>query len=49
MVLQRLFHTAPLSVSDWAILIALGALLLIADEIRKSVKTHAADPTGHSS
>jgi Ca2+-transporting ATPase len=36
-ILQRLFHTAPLSVLDWTILIALGALVLVADEIRKLV------------
>jgi magnesium-transporting ATPase (P-type) len=35
--LQRLFHTAPLSLVDWAILIGFGALLLAADEIRKAV------------
>jgi len=33
--LQRLFHTAPLGAADWAILVACGALLLGADEIRK--------------
>lgn len=33
--LQRLFHTAPLSAADWAILVMCGALLLAADEIRK--------------
>jgi calcium-translocating P-type ATPase len=36
-ILQRLFHTAPLSVGDWAILVACGALLLVADEIRKAL------------
>ncbi|WP_444948055.1 cation-translocating P-type ATPase [Micromonospora ureilytica] len=35
--LQRLFHTAALSVADWAILVACGVLLLAADEIRKAV------------
>jgi calcium-translocating P-type ATPase len=35
--LQRLFHTAPLSVADWALLVICGALLLAADEIRKAV------------
>jgi len=33
--LQELFHTAPLSLADWALLIALGAMVLVADEIRK--------------
>jgi magnesium-transporting ATPase (P-type) len=35
--LQSLFHTAPLSVGDWAILIAFGVLLLLADETRKAL------------
>jgi len=35
--LQALFHTAPLSLADWALLIALGAMVLVADEIRKFV------------
>lgn len=34
--LQALFHTAPLSAIDWAVLAALGALLLAADEGRKA-------------
>ncbi|MET0494837.1 MAG: cation-transporting P-type ATPase [Actinoplanes sp.] len=34
-LLQRVFHTAPLSVLDWTILVALGVLLLAADELRK--------------
>jgi Ca2+-transporting ATPase len=33
--LQALFHTAPLSVTDWAVLVAFGLLLLFADEGRK--------------
>jgi hypothetical protein len=36
-VLQRLFHTAPLSVLDWAVLVGFGLLLLAADETRKAV------------
>ncbi|WP_086864210.1 cation-translocating P-type ATPase [Amycolatopsis lexingtonensis] len=35
--LQDLFHTAPLSLTDWGLLIALGSLVLVADEIRKAV------------
>jgi calcium-translocating P-type ATPase len=33
--LQAVFHTAPLSVVDWALVTACGVLLLVADEIRK--------------
>jgi len=36
-VLQRLFHTAPLSALDWAVLVGFGLLLLAADESRKAV------------
>ena len=36
-LLQSVFHTAPLSVYDWLMLIAFGVVLLIADEIRKAV------------
>ncbi|GIF18823.1 ATPase [Paractinoplanes tereljensis] len=48
-VLQRLFHTAPLSGADWAILVACGILLLLADEIRKAAlrsrqRRHADSP-----
>jgi magnesium-transporting ATPase (P-type) len=35
--LQSIFNTAPLSVLDWAVLIALGAAVLAADEARKAV------------
>jgi magnesium-transporting ATPase (P-type) len=35
--LQDLFHTAPLSVTDWGLLIVLGSLVLVADEVRKAV------------
>ncbi|GAB3147055.1 cation-transporting P-type ATPase [Amycolatopsis stemonae] len=35
--LQDLFHTAPLSLVDWGLLIALGSLVLVADEIRKAL------------
>ncbi|WP_338025514.1 cation-translocating P-type ATPase [Actinoplanes awajinensis] len=34
-LLQRVFHTAPLAAADWALLVACGAVLLVADEIRK--------------
>jgi len=48
-LLQRLFHTAPLSVADWAILVACGVLLLVADEIRKAmVRSRRVAPCGHS-
>jgi Ca2+-transporting ATPase len=33
--LQRIFHTAPLTVSDWAMLVGFGILLLAAEELRK--------------
>jgi P-type Ca2+ transporter type 2C len=33
--LQSVFNTAPLSVTDWLLLIAFGAFLLVADETRK--------------
>jgi magnesium-transporting ATPase (P-type) len=33
--LQAVFHTAPLSITDWALVTAAGALVLAADEIRK--------------
>jgi len=35
--LQQVFNTAPLSVADWALLTGFGAVLLIADELRKAV------------
>ena len=35
--LQSVFNTAPLSVIDWLVLIAFGALLLIAEETRKAL------------
>jgi hypothetical protein len=38
--LQRVFNTAALRVSDWLILIGFGAMLLVADEIRKAVHRH---------
>lgn len=34
--LQSLFHTAPLRLSDWLVLVGFGALLLAADETRKA-------------
>ncbi|MDH6547035.1 cation-transporting P-type ATPase [Streptomyces sp. SAI-041] len=33
--LQRVFHTAPLAVTDWAVLTGFGMLLLAAEEARK--------------
>jgi calcium-translocating P-type ATPase len=39
--LQTVFHTAPLRLSDWLILIGFGALLLVADEARKAWHRHA--------
>ena len=38
--LQDLFHTAPLSLTDWALLVGAGAVLLAADEARKAVLRH---------
>jgi P-type Ca2+ transporter type 2C len=41
--LQHLFHTAPLSILDWIVLVAFGAVLLGADEVRKALlraRTH---------
>jgi len=35
-VLQSVFHTAPLTIYDWGMLIAFGFLLLVADEARKA-------------
>jgi magnesium-transporting ATPase (P-type) len=40
-VLQSVFNTAPLTASDWLILISLGALLLIAEETRKAIARSA--------
>jgi len=34
--LQSVFHTAPLRWSDWVVLVGFGALLLLADEVRKA-------------
>jgi Ca2+-transporting ATPase len=35
--LQSVFNTAPLTTTDWIILISLGAVVLLADETRKAV------------
>jgi len=35
--LQSVFNTAPLRLSDWILLTAMGAALLIAEETRKAV------------
>jgi calcium-translocating P-type ATPase len=35
--LQSVFNTAPLSLADWGILFALGAVLLLAEETRKAL------------
>ncbi|KIE26756.1 cation-transporting ATPase [Streptomyces sp. MUSC 125] len=37
---QTVFGTAPLSAADWAVLAALGALLLAAEETRKGMLRH---------
>ena len=36
--LQRLFHTGPLTLEDWAVLGGFGVLLFCAEEVRKLVK-----------
>ncbi|MFD6324329.1 cation-translocating P-type ATPase [Streptomyces sp. NPDC058442] len=38
--LQALFNTAPLGLGDWAVLAGLGALLLVAEELRKAWVRH---------
>ena len=38
--LQSVFNTAPLSAIDWGVLVAFGALLLIAEETRKALLRH---------
>jgi calcium-translocating P-type ATPase len=38
--LQAVFNTAPLSATDWLLAVAVGALVLLADEIRKTVQHH---------
>jgi Ca2+-transporting ATPase len=47
-VLQRLFHTAPLSALDWAVLVGFGVLLLAVDEIRKAVVRARVSTPGES-
>jgi Ca2+-transporting ATPase len=47
-MLQRLFHTAPLSALDWAILVGFGVVLLAADEIRKAVVRARVSTPGES-
>ncbi|MGW5213458.1 cation-translocating P-type ATPase [Streptomyces sp. NPDC004051] len=46
--LQALFNTAPLDLGDWAVLAGLGALLLVAEELRKAWMRHRrrTDPKG---
>jgi hypothetical protein len=39
--LQTIFHTAPLSLPDWLILVFFGIVLLVADETRKAWHRHA--------
>jgi magnesium-transporting ATPase (P-type) len=49
--LQRVFHTAPLRLSDWLVLIGFGVLLLLADETRKAWHRRTGrhrDGAGHS-
>ncbi|MBV8304449.1 MAG: cation transporting ATPase C-terminal domain-containing protein, partial [Acidimicrobiia bacterium] len=39
--LQSIFHTAPLTIYDWLMLIGFGVALLVADELRKAwVRAH---------
>ena len=47
-LLQSVFHTAPLTIGDWALLTAVGALPLAADELRKARlrARHAPRPEG---
>ncbi|MFJ4557348.1 cation-translocating P-type ATPase [Streptomyces massasporeus] len=47
-LLQSVFHTAPLTIGDWALLTVVGALPLAADEIRKARlrARHAPRPEG---
>lgn len=45
--LQSVFHTAPLTGGDWALLTAVGVLPLAADEARKAwLRRHTAGPKG---
>jgi len=44
--LQQIFHTAPLSLSDWEILVGFGMLLLGAEEARKLFVRHRARRCG---
>jgi len=46
--LQALFHTAPLRATDWAVLAAFGALLLLADEARKALLRHTSTIRGRN-
>ncbi len=39
-VLQRVFNTAALSVTDWLVLLVLGVTLLGSDEVRKALLRH---------
>lgn len=45
--LQAVFHTAPLTLAQWAVLAAFGVLLLAAEEVRKGlVRRHGRRPGG---
>jgi calcium-translocating P-type ATPase len=44
--LQQVFHTAPLTLADWGLLTALGALLLAIDEARKAMLRRRTRRTG---
>ncbi|MFD8033942.1 cation-translocating P-type ATPase [Streptomyces sp. NPDC059717] len=47
--LQAVFHTAPLAPADWAVLTALGAVLLVAEELRKwALRRRRTSPKGES-
>ena len=48
-MLQRVFNTAPLRVSDWLLLAAFGVLLLVADETRKALRRRTERRQRHSS
>ena len=39
-VLQSVFHTAPLKITDWVMLVSFGLVLLLAEEGRKAWNRH---------
>jgi len=48
-VLQDVFHTAPLRLSDWLVLFAFGILLLVAEESRKALRRRSLRAGGPAS